>query len=167
MKNYLLNFFAGIFCLSFSHSLFAQTVTETCRNNQTANEINNSATDSSFGFYIKYADKKEPQNPANSSEAENRINIYMVPENLQHERIYIQPNPAKSFTSIKIEATREYKFTIEVTSVAGRLLQQKTGKLNKGINSINLDLHAYPKGIYIVIVTDDKGKRKALKIVKE
>ena len=171
MKNYLLKFFAGIFCICLSHSLFAQTAIKTGSNNETTDEINNSAADSSFGFYIKYADNKEPQKPINTeanSLIVSRTQTHVpVSEDLKKERIYVQPNPVKNFAFIKIEAAWQYKFTIEITSIGGKLLQQKTGKTNKGNNIINLDLQAYAKGIYMVTVIDDKGKRKTIKIVKE
>jgi hypothetical protein len=171
MKNYLLKLFAGIFCLCLSHSLFAQTAIGT-GNNEPTDEVNNSPADSSFGFYIKYADNKEPQKPITNNQPKSQVVSYVhtnvtVTENLQEENIHIQPNPVKDFAYIKVDATREYKFTIEVTSIAGKILQQKTGKTNKGNNIINLDLHTYAKGIYMVTVTDDKGKRKMIKIIKE
>lgn|GEM_PF-3637932 len=169
MKNCLLKFLAGIFCLCFSSFLFAQTNIQS-GHNQT-NEANNTV-DSSYGFYMVHTTKKEVQVSDNTDKGNSLIvssaqTHTSTSESLKQDHINIFPNPSKNTAYIKIEATREYKFTIEISSVAGKLLQQKKGTAKKGVNIISLDMHAFAKGIYMVTVLSEKGKRETIKVVKE
>jgi hypothetical protein len=173
MKSCLLKFLAGAFCLYCSSSLLAQTNVPSNGNNQVAYEKNSAAADSSYGFYMIYAAKevqtpeKSGNNGANSLAVSSAETKSMFPESLRNDRVTIAPNPVKNITAIKIEATREHKFTIEVSSVAGKLLQVERGNANKGINVINLNLHDLAKGIYFVTVVNDMGERKTVKVIKE
>jgi hypothetical protein len=46
-------------------------------------------------------------------------------------------------------------------------MQKKQGTNLKGITKITLDLSAYSKGVYMLQLTDSKGKTETMKLVKE
>jgi hypothetical protein len=81
--------------------------------------------------------------------------------------VSIMPNPARAVAYLAFNATEEHKYSIEITSMEGKLLQHKGGIALKGENKVSLDVHNYANGVYIVTLINDKGERKSIKLVKE
>jgi hypothetical protein len=79
----------------------------------------------------------------------------------------IMPNPAKTVAYITFNATKEQKYSLEITSLSGKLLQHKDGIAYNGQNKVSLDVHNYANGVYIVTLINDKGERQTMKLVKE
>jgi hypothetical protein len=76
------------------------------------------------------------------------------------------PNPAKGNTTIRFNAQKETKCTIELLDVYGKILLRKEAMTNAGINSISLDLSRYAGGTYFISIISSEG-RIHLKLNKE
>lgn len=79
----------------------------------------------------------------------------------------IMPNPAKTETYVVMSSGEPQKYSVTITSITGKLLQQKNVIALKGENMISLDVHNYTNGIYMVTIINEKGERNTLKLVKE
>ena len=79
----------------------------------------------------------------------------------------LMPNPAKDFVYYNFSAISGYKYTVDVTSISGKLLQRKEGIAVPGVNTVKFDVHAYSNGLYLVTLINEKGERSTLKLVKE
>ena len=79
----------------------------------------------------------------------------------------LMPNPAKDVVYYNFSAVSGYKYTVDVTSISGKLLQRKEGIAVPGVNTVKLDVHAYSNGLYLVTLINEKGERSTLKLVKE
>lgn len=79
----------------------------------------------------------------------------------------IMPNPAKDVAYYSFNAAGGFKYTVDVTSISGKLLQRKTGTAVPGVNTVKLDVHEYSNGLYLVTLINEKGERSTLKLVKE
>jgi Leucine-rich repeat (LRR) protein len=79
--------------------------------------------------------------------------------------IKLYPNPARSNTTISVNATGKYSITI--TDVSGKILQIKTG-INLGrVNTIQLDVSKYSKGIYFITIKNAMNNSQTIKLHKE
>lgn len=63
--------------------------------------------------------------------------------------ILIQPNPAQNFVSITAEKLPQGEFTFSVYNLTGQLIEARSGT-NTSVFKENLDISAYPSGIYLV-----------------
>lgn len=80
---------------------------------------------------------------------------------LQKTRIY--PNPTKGLLRIDLPALTEHEAIIRLHDSNGRLIIQQTA-----VESDNeLNLSAYPSGIYIMSIQIGQNDRKEWKIIKE
>ena len=79
----------------------------------------------------------------------------------------IMPNPAKDVAYFTFNADENYKYTVIITDLSGKLLQRNENIAAKGTNRIKLDVHNYTNGLYLVTLVNDKGERSTLKLVKE
>lgn len=80
---------------------------------------------------------------------------------LQKTRIY--PNPTKGLLRIDLPELTEHEAIIRLHDSNGRLIIQQTG-----VESNNeLNLSAYPSGMYIMSIQIGKDNRKEWKIIKE
>ncbi len=80
---------------------------------------------------------------------------------LQKTRIY--PNPTKGLLRIDLPALTEQEATIRLHDSSGRLIiQQSAVEVNN-----ELDLSAYPSGLYIMSIQIGPKDRKEWKIIKE
>ncbi|HRI21912.1 MAG TPA: T9SS type A sorting domain-containing protein, partial [Panacibacter sp.] len=80
---------------------------------------------------------------------------------------YVLPNPANDFAYLIFKSTTAYNFTIEVTDPSGKIFQRIKDHALKGENKIKIDVHNYTAGIYFITVTDDKGLRNTIKLLKD
>jgi len=71
----------------------------------------------------------------------------------------IVPNPSNGVAKIFFPTT-DQNYTIDIVDFTGN-------KISSSKNNPNIDLTSFPKGIYFVKVTDEKGNSKTKKIIKE
>jgi hypothetical protein len=79
---------------------------------------------------------------------------------------HVYPNPAQQTASIIFTAKKENKYVIEITDVAGKILERQQGISRLGENKINIDVSKYAKGMYLINLIDKSGKR-SLKLNKQ
>lgn len=65
----------------------------------------------------------------------------------------IVPNPASDYVSVLLENPIERDITVELVSIDGKVLQTTT--LERGEESLTLDVQAYPAGMYFVNLTSN------------
>ncbi|HEX4958781.1 MAG TPA: T9SS type A sorting domain-containing protein [Lacibacter sp.] len=80
--------------------------------------------------------------------------------------VTLYPNPAVSTATIEMNNTVKGIVSIKVTDVLGRTVYTGQQLKNNAVLKMNLDVAAYPNGIYKVILTDEKGHRQLLQFVK-
>lgn len=78
----------------------------------------------------------------------------------------IFPNPGNGQFQLEILSSINDWVNIDITDIAGRLVQQKDSNLNAGFNLIPVNLEESSKGIYLVKLRSSKGSQ-TLKIIKE
>jgi sugar lactone lactonase YvrE len=76
------------------------------------------------------------------------------------------PNPAKAIVTIRFNAAKETKATIELQDLHGKVLMRKMTFINAGINNISLDISKYAGGMYFISVVSPQEKIR-LKLNKE
>ena len=81
-------------------------------------------------------------------------------------RLKIHPNPVTNAFELTIESDRNTTQTIGIVDIMGRINQQITLNVSKGVNHQTLDVHALPSGIYFLKMSDNKGQNHTLKWVK-
>ncbi len=68
----------------------------------------------------------------------------------------IRPNPARGSVYFTLQSADNKSADIEVLNGSGRVIMQRSVKLNSGSKQqIELDLHAFPSGVYFVRVISD------------
>ncbi|MEO8087918.1 MAG: T9SS type A sorting domain-containing protein [Bacteroidota bacterium] len=60
------------------------------------------------------------------------------------------PNPTSGIVTLKFGAMEEKKYELQISDVTGNILNTIKGTSVKGINSIDLNLVNYSKGIYLI-----------------
>ncbi|WP_431165114.1 T9SS type A sorting domain-containing protein [Tenacibaculum halocynthiae] len=89
------------------------------------------------------------------SSVQNMVSLCSTLSVKDHETlnntILISPNPAKDIINIKLSDTIEYK-SIEIYDTLGRQVFKKHGGNNA---VVNIDIHTFEKGIYIVRIHND------------
>ncbi len=75
------------------------------------------------------------------------------------------PNPVRNTFNIELTTKREQLIRIGLYDQAGHLLQQKEIPCVAGLNTIQWNLNAYPRGIYYLSVKNQELKN--IKIIKE
>jgi hypothetical protein len=99
----------------------------------------------------------------------NALNALTQTENVQivHQKeIMIYPNPAKDIAYLSFETSDEYKYTVELFDIRGKLLLQKSGIAQAGLNNVVVNVDQLTKGLYIVTFRNDRGERKTMKLIK-
>ncbi|HRI19428.1 MAG TPA: T9SS type A sorting domain-containing protein, partial [Panacibacter sp.] len=79
----------------------------------------------------------------------------------------VLPNPAKDIAYLVFNAENQYKYFVEVTDLQGRVLLHKETAAIQGENRVNIDVHNYITGLYVVTLVNNKGERKSVKLVKD
>ena len=78
------------------------------------------------------------------------------------------PNPTHQLLNVVLEAPAGQKVQLLITDLAGKMVQQQTIYLQKGVNSKTMNVAALAKGTYIVkVVCADGCERAVRKFVKE
>ena len=97
-------------------------------------------------------------------------NIQMLKINSEQQskdEIKVFPNPANKLATVIFNTNKSGKYALELTDVSGKLLKKITGESIAGENSIAIDVSRYPRGMYLVVLTNDEHGRKAVKLYKE
>ena len=78
------------------------------------------------------------------------------------------PNPTHQLLNVVLEAPAGQKVQLLITDLAGKMVQQQTIYLQKGVNSKTVNVAALAKGTYILkVVCADGCERAVRKFVKE
>jgi Domain of unknown function DUF11/Secretion system C-terminal sorting domain/CARDB len=78
----------------------------------------------------------------------------------------IYPNPVEDVFLLEIQSAQLTKATIEIYNAIGLPIQRTEKALLQGSNEIWMDATAFPYGVYIVRVTDEKGAHSTRTIVR-
>lgn len=77
------------------------------------------------------------------------------------------PNPARDVTYLNFTAANEYRYTIEVTDMTGKVVIRKSGVATEGSNKVLVNVSGLIDGLYNVSVTNnDNGTKITTKLVK-
>jgi len=77
------------------------------------------------------------------------------------------PNPTQSKIIIQFNSAKSSNYNIQISDVGGNILQTKTVTATAGLNKVDIDVHSYLPGNYIInMISDDKQKR-ILKFIKQ
>ena len=76
----------------------------------------------------------------------------------ENSSMVIYPNPASTYSKIEFNLVKGSKYTVELYSLSGTLIEVLSKGTIKGSSSIafDLDVQKYVKGTYIVRVVSDK-----------
>jgi hypothetical protein len=66
------------------------------------------------------------------------------------------PNPAKDHLNISYTSKLQGKGQLQVIDITGRMLQNRSVDLRQGTNYLNLELHNYKKGLYMIKLTTNE-----------
>lgn len=82
------------------------------------------------------------------------------------ENIRVYPNPLDHSSVLQIDLTENCEVAYEISDVAGRIVYQKNlGKLDAGMNFVNLPVDVIENGVYFINITSEKS-RFSLKVIK-
>ncbi len=79
--------------------------------------------------------------------------------------VTISPNPTSGDLNIQLSTPVDYRVTVEVFSIDGKVMQ--TQMLEKGQNNLQLKLNGYASGVYLVKLTDGNARLTRRVIVQE
>jgi hypothetical protein len=80
--------------------------------------------------------------------------------------ISVYPNPSKNTAVLSFNNVADAKYSVSITDVAGKIVNQINGVARPGNNTVLVDIHGYAPGIYMLTLTVAEG-RHTLKLVKE
>jgi hypothetical protein len=83
------------------------------------------------------------------------------------EGMLVFPNPANNIAYASFISGDAYKYTLILTDMSGKLLVHTDGIAVKGKNMVNIDLHNYTSGTYIVTFINYQGETQKVKLLKE
>ncbi len=89
-----------------------------------------------------------------------------VSEGLVTKILHIYPIPSSSIATITYEAAESSRYMVELMDFAGRLVMKKNIQLKQGMNTFSVEMEKFSKGIYTVVLTNEKYERVFGKIVK-
>lgn len=72
--------------------------------------------------------------------------------------IHVFPNPTSSILYIGVNSATSQNITFKLLDMSGRIANQKTVKVNSGLQHFNMNMAELPKGIYTLEVYED-GQR--------
>lgn len=82
------------------------------------------------------------------------------------EILSVFPNPVESNTYVIIESKTEKNIYLDVQSISGQKIISLNTSLREGIQSIELDLTSFQKGVYILKISD-MSKNETIKLIKQ
>ncbi len=82
--------------------------------------------------------------------------------------VKVSPNPVTNYLSVDFTAFSGNDINISVTNVTGQIVFNQTVRLNVGQSKASIDMSGYPRGFYIVRVSDTSGViNKTIKVLKK
>ena len=84
---------------------------------------------------------------------------------LNRNKVTVYPNPAKDKLFVKCEADLETQ--VSITDVSGRLVFEQTYHFQKTRNELQITTSSFPKGVYLLRITDDHGNEQSIRFAKE
>jgi hypothetical protein len=78
----------------------------------------------------------------------------------------VYPNPVTNTANVYFNSKGAISYTIDVTDLSGRRMQQVTGVSAQGLNSVTIDMQGYASGVYTITITDGEYSKQTLKVSK-
>ena len=85
---------------------------------------------------------------------------------MQDFQASVAPNPATDFARVNFFNPSRGQVEFELYSLQGQLIQRASAEFDEGTQLFDLSLQDIGKGFYLVCVTNEKGWRQILKLVK-
>ncbi|MEP7169686.1 MAG: T9SS type A sorting domain-containing protein [Bacteroidota bacterium] len=86
--------------------------------------------------------------------------------NVQSSKFNVYPNPAHDKIKVSFDTKENSVFNIKLTDISGRMLLSENHEGNEGINTYELDLSHFSKGVYVLEVNSGV-EEKNMKVVIE
>jgi hypothetical protein len=77
-----------------------------------------------------------------------------------HGGLKAYPNPAGDHLTLEVNSKTETGYHLEISDLAGRVIERKDGNLSEGINQLELDMSTFKAGIYIATLKDGDSKHQ-------
>lgn len=104
----------------------------------------------------------------NTYEYSKIININVAANDLLSNNIIsVYPNPSTDIFNILIQSSKNYIGLIQVLNVQGQIIQTLSIDIQKGENTIQINLKNLPQGLYILNSIDANGLMSIEKIIKK
>ena len=78
----------------------------------------------------------------------------------------IAPNPSTNNVVIELESATADNVTIGFSDAFGQTVKSENRAVTQGLNRLQFDIQALPKGVYFVVPSANVGQNKPLKFVK-
>lgn len=78
----------------------------------------------------------------------------------------IFPNPASDKVTLSIYSAENQIGTIKILDLNGKVVQLQSTTLQMGNNVLEMNVHAWTKGIYFVQIMTENGQQSTLKLIK-
>jgi PKD repeat protein len=80
--------------------------------------------------------------------------------------VSIYPNPVAEVANINISSINNEEIKVNIANVLGQITATKTYKINKGDNTIQLDVADLAQGIYYITISSANSQQLSMKFVK-
>jgi hypothetical protein len=94
------------------------------------------------------------------------VHLGVDDEAAQSLQASVAPNPATDFARVSFFNPNDGPIQFELYSLQGQLLLSKSSWFGVGNQQFELPLHELQQGFYLIRITDDKGRRQVLKLLK-
>jgi hypothetical protein len=105
-------------------------------------------------------------NPAQGFEADYYIDNVSTPANELATNLSVYPNPASSFTDVKLSVEQVAKTTFAISDLAGREVYRQEKLLVAGFNTTTLRFGDLKAGVYILNINNENGSLSRKLIVE-
>jgi hypothetical protein len=80
--------------------------------------------------------------------------------------VNIYPNPASDHINLSFSSTKEELVNLTIHDIMGRLVYNNTEAVTLGTNQIQVDLHQFETGLYIIQINSGTNNYVSEKITK-
>ena len=94
------------------------------------------------------------------------VHLGVDDEATQSLQASVAPNPATDFARVSFFNPNDGPIQFELYSLQGQLLLSKSNWFGVGNQQFELPLYELQQGFYLIRITDDKGRRQVLKLLK-
>lgn len=77
------------------------------------------------------------------------------------------PNPAMDNTRVEFTSAADEDITLTITDMTGKIISQETMSVLHGVNSIDINTHLIPSGVYMLSLTNASNNTSFEKLVIE